>query len=131
MEHTPSKRHITWFGIDQLIDKLADKVRHELPNIDSIYGIPRGGLIPAVLLAHKLDLPWSNVMLPNTLVVDDICDSGKTIRDSVGVHTATLYTKLSAVAQPTITAEVLVDESQWIVFPWESKNADAIQDYLK
>ena len=125
------KRYVSWAEIDRLVGVLAGKVLTELPNIDSIHGIPRGGLIPAVLLAHKLDLPWSNVMLPNTLVVDDICDSGKTIRDSVGVHTATLYTKLSAVAQPTISAMTLINESQWIVFPWERHDSETIQDYLK
>ena len=125
------KRYVSWAEIDRLVGVLAGKVLTEIPNIDSIYGIPRGGLIPAVLLAHKLDLPWSDVMLPNTLVVDDICDSGKTIRDSVGVHTATLYTKLSAVAQPTISAMTLINESQWIVFPWERHDSETIQDYLK
>ena len=125
------KRYVSWAEIDRLVGVLAGKVLTELPNIDSIHGIPRGGLIPAVLLAHKLDLPWSNVMLPNTLVVDDICDSGKTIRDSVGIHTATLYTKLSAVAQPTISAMTLINESQWIVFPWERHDSETIQDYLK
>lgn len=125
------KRYVSWAEIDRLVGILAGKVLTEIPNIDSIHGIPRGGLIPAVLLAHKLDLPWSNVMLPNTLVVDDICDSGKTIRDSVGVHTATLYTKLSAVAQPTISAMTLINESQWIVFPWERHDSETIQDYLK
>ena len=125
------KRYVSWAEIDRLVGVLAGKVLTEIPNIDSIHGIPRGGLIPAVLLAHKLDLPWSDVMLPNTLVVDDICDSGKTIRDSVGVHTATLYTKLSAVAQPTISAMTLINESQWIVFPWEKHDSETIQDYLK
>ena len=28
-------------------------------NIDSIHGIARGGLIPAVLISHKLGLPWT------------------------------------------------------------------------
>jgi len=89
------KNYVSWDETHRLVRILADKVRHDLPNIDSIYGIPRGGLVPATLLMHELDLKWSNVMLPNTLVVDDICDSGKTIRDAVGVYTATLYTKQS------------------------------------
>lgn len=125
------KHYISWDEIHRLVRILADKVRHDLPNIDSIYGIPRGGLVPATLLMHELDLKWSNVMLPNTLVVDDICDSGKTIKDSIGIYTATLYTKQSAIAQPTISAVTLLNESQWLVFPWEKKDADAIQDYLK
>ena len=29
----------------------------ELPKYDSVMGLPRGGLIPAVMISHKLDLP--------------------------------------------------------------------------
>ena len=125
------KNYISWDEIHRLISILANKVRHDLPNIDSIYGIPRGGMVPAAMLAYELDLEWSNVMLPNTLVVDDICDSGDTIAKSAGVYTATLYTKESAIVQPTLFASILVNESQWIQFPWERDDAYMIQDYKK
>lgn len=125
------KRFVSWDEIEKYIDVLAEKVRHELPNIDSIHGIPRGGLAPAAMLAYKLGLDYSNVMLPNTLVVDDICDSGKTIRDAVGVYSATIFTKNSAIVQPTISVVTLLNENQWIVFPWEREDSDMIQDYLK
>ena len=121
---------LSWDDVRLLVDKLCEKIIMDLPNIDSIYGIPRGGLIPATLVSHKLNLPWSNVMLPNTLVIDDICDSGKTIRDSVGVNTATLYYKPNDVAKPTIFAEEIIT-SKWVIFPWEQPEAPMIQDYLK
>ena len=62
---------------------------------DVIVGISRGGLIPGVMISHKLDIPfkpvhastrdfphWENY-LPKpkdskVLIVDDICDSGET-----------------------------------------------------
>ena len=126
------KNYITWDGIDQLIDILCKKILLDLPQIDSVVGIPRGGLIPATLVSHKLNLPYNNGPIgANTLVIDDICDSGNTIKNSIGVHTATLHTKLSAVVQPTLSASILVNESQWIVYPWERKDSEPIQDYLK
>jgi hypoxanthine phosphoribosyltransferase len=95
-------------------------------------GIPRGGLIPATLVSHKLGLPYNDGPIgANTLVIDDICDSGNTIKNSIGVYTATLHTKLSAIVQPTLSANILVNESQWIVYPWERQDSEPIQDYLK
>ena len=62
---------------------------------DVIVGISRGGLIPGVMISHKLNIPfkpvhastrdfphWENY-LPKAndskvLIVDDICDSGET-----------------------------------------------------
>jgi hypoxanthine phosphoribosyltransferase len=63
-----------------------------------IYGASRGGLIPAVMLAHVLgiksvhslnvssidDIAAGMFKMPkncNILIIDDICDSGLTIRD--------------------------------------------------
>ena len=63
------------------------------PNV--IVGISRGGLIPGVMMSHKLNVPfkpvhastrdfphWENYLpRPNDkkiLIVDDICDSGET-----------------------------------------------------
>lgn len=119
---------LCWDDVDELIDNLCKKIIHELPNIDSVHGIARGGLIPATLISHKLELPWSDTILPNTLVVDDICDSGKTLKNCVGVYTATLHYKKSAVVKPNIYAHILEDESKWVVYPWERHDSKPIRD---
>ena len=121
---------LSWSDIQGLVDKLCVKINEELPNIDSVHGISRGGLIPAVLVSHKLNLKYTEAIYPNTLVIDDICDSGVTIRDSVGVYTATLYHKPNEIAKPTIFAEE-VNTSKWIIFPWEQPDAPMVQDYLQ
>jgi hypoxanthine phosphoribosyltransferase len=74
-----NKIYLSWDDVSQLVDTLCEKVITDIPNIDSVFGIARGGLIPAVMVSHKLNLPWSNVMLPNTLVIDDIADTGISI----------------------------------------------------
>ena len=52
------KRYLTWDQVDNLVDIIAAQVRKEFSNTTHIYGIPRGGLIPAVMLSHKLNIPF-------------------------------------------------------------------------
>ena len=124
------KVYLTWKEVDTLVTILKNKVLDKLPEIGSVMGIARGGLIPAVMLSHKLGVPYTNLIDPNTLVVDDICDSGNTIKEAPGLYTATLHYKESAIVKPTIYASLLVNESQWISYPWENDDSEMIQDYL-
>ena len=93
------KVYLTWEEVDDLVNILKQKVLDELPEIGSVMGIARGGLIPAVMLSHKLGVPYTNLVDPNTLVVDDICDSGVTIKEAPGLYTATLHYKESAIKE--------------------------------
>ena len=124
-----NKIYLSWDDTINLVDKLCEKIITEQPNIDSVFGLKRGGLIPAVMVSHKLGLPWSDVMLPNTLVIDDICDSGITLRDTVGCNTAVLHYKPhTSCFRPNVFAE-LHNGDEWIIYPWESIKAKPIQDY--
>ncbi len=126
-----NKIYLSWDDISQLVDKLCEKIITEQPNIDSVFGLKRGGLIPAVMVSHKLGLPWSDVMYPNTLVIDDICDTGVTLKNTVGCHTAVLHHKPhTSCYTPNIYA-TLHEGNEWIIYPWERKDSEQIQDYLK
>jgi len=125
-----NKIYLSWDDVSQLVDILCEKIITETPNIDSVFGLARGGLIPAVMVSHKLNLPWSNVMLPNTLVIDDIADTGKTLENTVGCYTATLHYKPhTSCFKPNIYAK-LHKSDEWVIYPWERKDAKPIQDYL-
>lgn len=124
------KRYISWGEIEKLVDKLVKEISINLPHIKNITGIKRGGLIPAVMLSHKLDLPYVYSISPNTLVVDDISDTGATLKDGVGVYTATLFLRSTSEFIPDVYAEYLKGE-EWISFPWEVDNAPPIQNYLQ
>ena len=124
------KVYITWEQVDTLVTILKHKVLDKLPEIGSVMGIARGGLIPAVMLSHKLGVPYTNLVDPNTLVVDDICDSGVTIKEAPGSYTATLHYKSSAIVKPSVYASLLLNESQWLVYPWENEDSNTIQGYL-
>ena len=124
------KVYLTWKEIDTLVTILKHKVLDKLPEIDSVTGIARGGLIPAVMLSHKLGVPYTQAVGPNTLVVDDICDSGVTLKDAPGVYTATLHYKSSAISKPNVYASLLLNENQWLVYPWENDDSEMLQGYL-
>ena len=126
-----NKIYLSWDDVDDLVNELCEKIPFNLPLIDSVHGIPRGGLIPAVLISHKLGLPYVNAVGPNTLVIDDICDSGYTLDTGPGVYTAVLHYKPhTSCFIPQLWAK-LHEGDEWIIYPWETKDSESIQDYLK
>jgi len=92
-------------------------------NIKNIYGIPRGGLIPAVYLSHLTNLPLTQTYGEHTLVVDDIADSGKTLKhyQTSGCKTATIFYRKESITKPDIW--IYEKEKDWILFPWETKES--------
>jgi hypoxanthine phosphoribosyltransferase len=125
-----NKIYLSWDDTIDLVDKLCEKIITEQPNIDSVFGLKRGGLIPAVMVSHKLCLPWSDVMLPNTLVIDDIADTGETLKNTIGCYTAVLHYKPhTSCYMPNLWAYVH-EGDEWIIYPWERKDSQPIQDYL-
>lgn len=126
-----NKIYLSWDDIINLVDKLCEKIITEQPNIDSVFGLKRGGLIPAVMVSHKLGLPWSDVMLPNTLVIDDICDTGVTLKNTIGCYTAVLHYKPhTSCYKPNIYAQIHKGD-EFIYYPWERKDAEPLADYLR
>jgi hypoxanthine phosphoribosyltransferase len=124
-----NKIYLGWDDVNDLVDTLCTKIITDLPNIDSVFGLKRGGLIPAVMVSHKLGLPWSDVMLPNTLVIDDICDTGITLKNTIGVYTAVLHFKPhTSCYTPNLWAS-MHEGNEWIIYPWERKDSQPIQDY--
>ena len=124
-----TKKEISWATIDELVTVIAKKIHTDSPNIDSIYGIPRGGLIPAVLLSHKLGLPLVQKPRSNSLVVDDISDSGNTFIDFIDtlykphvyfpdVKTASLFERQNTAFKPDYVG-LHIEYQDWLVFPWE------------
>ena len=128
---TDNKIYLSWDDVENLVDDLCNKILFDQPNIDSVHGIARGGFIPAVLISHKLNLPYVNAVGPNTLIVDDIADTGVTLENSPGVWTAVLHYKPhTSCFQPNMWADIHKGD-EWLIYPWETKDSDPIQDYLK
>jgi hypoxanthine phosphoribosyltransferase len=65
------------------------------------------------------------------LIVDDISDSGQTLKryKKEGYTTATLDVRNSTVTVPDFYSN-WIENADWIVYPWERKDSKTVQDYL-
>ena len=123
---TKIKRYISWEEVETLVNILHDNILESGKKFDTIKGLPRGGLIPAVILSHKSGISYASHGLP--LVVDDICDSGKTLK-TIQFPTAVLHYKPhTSIIEPTFYA-CKFESDDWIVYPWENEDSKTIQDY--
>ena len=134
------KEFYNWEWVDTQIDNIGEKLEG-LDTPKFVTGIPRGGLIPAILISHKFNIPYIGLeaakVLPGNmkkqiLVIDDIADSGNTLAQ---IHrhnfiTATLAARYSTDYLPTIIG-TSINNDNWLVFPWEDSGAKAVQDYLE
>ena len=126
-----NKIPLDWEEIDRLVNVLCEKIVTQIPSIDSVMGLPRGGLIPAVMVSHRLGLPLVTLPEPHTLVIDDIADSGVTLTNTPGIYTAVLHYKPhTSVFKPDLYS-VEYKGDDFLVYPWEHEDAEPIADYLK
>jgi len=130
------RRYLNWNDIDRAINKIVASINSSEIKINAVGGLPRGGLIPAVMLSHRLGIPFVSqaqiqTTIGNILIVDDICDSGKTLKKfkfEENVYTATLHWKQSSEYQPNYFWEIAY-ENEWIVYPWENIDSQTKPDY--
>ena len=108
------------------IDALAKELNQFKPFIKKIYGIPRGGLMVAVALSHKLDIPVEiskDKIDKGTLIVDEISDSGDTLEKLLEgkkyYRIATLWSTVETKMKPDFFCNL--KKKAWIQFPWEIK----------
>ena len=89
---------------------------------EGVYGFPRGGLCLAVALSHSLGLPLLEKPKNNSLIVDDIYDTGYTLEKIKHLKGAETYVWISK-KQPTWwNTYKYIKDKEWIIFPWENKN---------
>jgi uncharacterized protein len=119
--------NISWGDIEIIIkDKIESLKKLQ---VDAIYAIPRGGLVPGVLLSHKLYIPlltsFDEVLLykkadKKVLIVDEISDSGKTLefyKKMTDFPIFTLYVRYNSTCIPDIYGE-FIETDEWLNFPW-------------
>lgn len=121
-----NKIYYDWNDIDRAVTFLSSIIK--MDNLHFISGVPRGGLVLAVMLSHRLGLKYIPIhtiteVVPykKTLVVDDIYDSGETL-DSYkekGFVTLSIDKKITTVSSPDYFSYI-VNKNDWVVYPWES-----------
>ncbi len=128
------KLYLSWEDIENDINILCNKIKER--KFQFITGLPRGGLIPAVLISHKLDITYKSLNLSKAieegkyLLIDDIADSGETLIDKKykGYIKATLHYKKHSLIKPDYYAREIPND-MWLVYPWENEKSKTIQDY--
>ncbi len=145
----------TWEQIYSMLLDLAQKIRKDKFTPHIIVGVSRGGWTPARVLSDLLENPKianvraefylgvaetkkepvitqsvsANIKNKRVLLVDDVSDTGKSLRLVKGhlieegakeLKIATLYYKPWSVTTPDYCERKTRD---WIIFPWERKEA--------
>ena len=123
--------YFTWAEFDESVEQIASKCK--FLEFSGIYGVPRGGLCLAVALSHKLKINLISKPLKNSLIVDDVYETGitlSTLKDIEGAKFFVLFSKI----KPTWWNTVFISKkSQWIVFPWENtiNSKSDREEYIK
>ncbi len=124
---------ITWDVINNGIEMLSKEIISSNIKYEVIYGPPRGGLIPGVMLSHKLRIPlvlnmeevWRiDMQHGKVLIVDDISDTGKTLKyfDDKNFDIATIFVRMhTSKISPKFNAFDINDDT-WLLFPWETQD---------
>lgn len=132
-----NKEKITYDCYKVAIAEIARQIKEKKRCYKSIYPIPRGGYFTAIELSRLLNTPIecdkANID-HTTLVVDDICDSGKTIKEFDGYDTAVAFVKERSLNKVSFSGEI-VPENDWLVFPDEhettvEENITRILEYI-
>ena len=112
------KSYFTWGEFDKSVEQIDNKCRFK--DFSGIYGVPRGGLCLAVALSHKLKIELISEPLKNSLIVDDVYETGLTLTTFKYIEGAMFFVLFSKI-KPTWWNTVFISKkSQWIVFPWEN-----------
>ena len=141
----------SWDQIYDLLMELAKRVKDSGFKPDLIVGVSRGGWAPARVMSDLLEnantasiriefylapgvtarkpVISQTIMVPvkgvNVLVVDDVADTGESLKVAVehldacgakAIKTATLYYKPQSILKPDF---FILQTEQWIIFPWE------------
>lgn len=132
-----NKVKITYDCYKVVIAEIARQIKKKERCYKSIYPIPRGGYFTAIELSRLLNTPIecdkANID-HTTLVVDDICDSGKAIKEFDGYDTAVAFVKERSLNKVSFFGRI-VPKNDWLVFPDEhettvEENITRILEYI-
>lgn len=121
-----TKEYITWQDVEIFVDQIAEAYADMPPA--GVYGVPRGGLVLAVMISHRLAIPLLQAPFDNCLIVDDIINTGETIAhfDRMGYDIATLCLGAESTVKPKLFYKMR--EADWITYPWEYTQGSSIKD---
>ncbi len=123
--------HFSWSEFDKSVEHIYNKCKYI--EFSGIYGVPRGGLCLAVALSHKLKINLISKPIKNSLIVDDVYETGITLNTFKNIEGAMFFVLFSKIKPIWWNTVHISKKSEWIVFPWE--NVDNLQsdrdEYIK
>ena len=124
-------KYFTWCEFDKSVEYIANKCK--FLEFSGIYGVPRGGLCLAVALSHKLKIKLISEPQKNSLIVDDVYETGLTLTTFKDVEGAMFFVLFSKIKPTWWNTVFISQENQWIVFPWENtlNSKSDREEYLK
>ena len=112
-------KYFTWNDFDKSVEYIANKCKYS--KLSGVYGVPRGGLCLAVALSHKLNIQLIEKPLKNSLIVDDVFETGFTLSNFKNIEGANFFVLVSKKKPIWWNTVTLSYKKEWIVFPWENK----------
>ena len=110
--------YFTWNDFDKSVEHIANKCN--FLEFSGIYGIPRGGLCLAVALSHKLKINLISEPIKNSLIVDDVYETGITLNTFKDIEGAMFFVLFSKIKPTWWNTVHISKEKEWIIFPWEN-----------
>lgn len=121
------KVKVTYAEIDEYIDKVVEDLKSKNIKPTGVYGLPRGGLVFAILLSYRMDIPLLLNASKGCVIIDDIADSGRTLMHFTENDTqfnryyiTTMYYHERSMVKPDFYLHLKKD--RWIEFPYEYGN---------
>ena len=112
-------RYFSWSEFDKSVDHIANQCKFW--ELSGVYGVPRGGLCLAVALSHKLNIKLIEKPSKNSLIVDDVFETGLTLSNFKKIEGANFFVLVSKKKPIWWNAANLSYKKEWIIFPWENK----------
>ena len=123
--------YFTWSEFDKSVEHIYNKCK--FIEFSGIYGVPRGGLCLAVALSHKLKIKLISKPMKNSLIVDDIYETGITLNTFKNIEGRMFFVLFSKIKPIWWNTVHISKKNEWIVFPWENaSNSQSDRDeYIK
>ena len=150
----PPLQYLEWADVHKMCDKITDLCKEKKKKWKGILTVTRGGLLPSTFLAERLGIknirticlssytpemtrgPIRELYRPadidnggeGWIVVDDLVDSGETLKYVRQIYPKAFYLTLMAKPQGKPQVDAYATEcpqETFIVFPWENEHKNA------
>lgn len=120
-----NKIHVNWSEIEEYLNAVIEDIKVKGLKPTGVYGLPRGGLIYAVWLSYKLNIPLLLNAAEGCIIIDDIADTGRTLyhyRENRTQFNKYYITTMYYVRDSLVTPDFyykIKEIGDWVTYPYE------------